>query len=95
MLFFILLLGTRFFQGTTTGLEIVDSIRQEIQVLVTYANVICKSGDTEFSRVHAELSEMSTKLSHNKERILKLENVSYNSKRYIYYIYYQSSQNGI
>ncbi|VDI46319.1 Hypothetical predicted protein [Mytilus galloprovincialis] len=66
--------GTSFFQGTTTGLEIVDNIRQEIQVLVTYADVICKSGDTEFSRVHAKLSEMYTKLSQNKERILKLEN---------------------
>ncbi|CAG2184837.1 unnamed protein product [Mytilus edulis] len=66
--------GTSFFQGTTTGLEIVDNIQQEIQVLVTYADVICKSGDTEFSRVHAELSEMGTKLRLNKERILKLEN---------------------
>lgn len=85
MIFVILLLGTSFFQGTTTGLEIVDNIRQEIQVLVTYADVICKSGDTEFSRVHAKLSQMYTKLSQNKERILKLENVSHNSKRNIYY----------
>ncbi|CAC5410668.1 unnamed protein product [Mytilus coruscus] len=66
--------GTSFCQGTTTGLELVDNIRQEIQALVEYADVICKSGDIEFSRVQTELIEMGTKLSQNNERILKLEN---------------------
>lgn len=76
MIFVIILLGTSFFQGTTFGFELVDNIRQEIQVLVEYADVICKSGDTEFSRVNTELTEMGTKLGQNNERILKLENVS-------------------
>ncbi|XP_063405869.1 uncharacterized protein LOC134689832 [Mytilus trossulus] len=65
--------GTSFFQGTTIGLELVETIRQEIQVLVEYAGVICKSCDTEFSRVRSELTEMSTKLSQNDTRISTLE----------------------
>ncbi|CAG2193034.1 unnamed protein product [Mytilus edulis] len=71
--------GTSFFQGTTIGLELVDTIRQEIQVLVEYAGVICKSCDTEFSRVRSELTEMGTKLSQNDTRISTLEKVSNNS----------------
>lgn len=72
-------IGTSFFQGTTIGLELVDTIRQEIQVLVEYAGVICKSCDTEFSRVRSELTEMGIKLSQNDTRISTLEKVSNNS----------------
>ncbi|XP_052086011.1 uncharacterized protein LOC127723428 [Mytilus californianus] len=66
--------GTSFFQGSTIGLELVDEIRQQIQILVKYADVICKSADAEFSRVYAELREIGNTLSQTDKRISTLEN---------------------
>lgn len=76
---FCILLGTSFLQGTTIGLELVDDIRQQIQVLMEYATIICKSSDIEFVQVQTELREMSKTLSQNDYRMSVLENVSNNS----------------
>lgn len=77
-----ILLGTGFLQGTTIGLELVNEIRQQIQILVEYAGVTCKSTDMEFARVHAELREIGNRLRHNDKRISTLENVSNNQIQY-------------
>ncbi|CAC5410674.1 unnamed protein product [Mytilus coruscus] len=66
--------GTSFFQGTTIGLELINDLKQQIHVLVEYADVICKSADTEFSRVHTELTKIGNTLTQNNERISTLEN---------------------
>ncbi|VDI03521.1 Hypothetical predicted protein [Mytilus galloprovincialis] len=66
--------GTGFFQGTTIGLELVYELRQQIQILVEYADVICKSSDTEFSRVHTELREIGNTLIQTDKRISTIEN---------------------
>ncbi|XP_071142366.1 uncharacterized protein [Mytilus edulis] len=66
--------GTGFLQGTTIGLELVNEIRQQIQILVEYADVTCKSTDMEFAKVHAELREIRNRLRHNDKRISTLEN---------------------
>ncbi|XP_071142400.1 serine/threonine-protein phosphatase 6 regulatory ankyrin repeat subunit B-like isoform X2 [Mytilus edulis] len=66
--------GTSYLKDTTLGLELVNDIRQQIQLLVEYEKVICKSADAEFSKVHNELTEIGKTLSQFDNRISSLEN---------------------
>ncbi|CAC5410694.1 unnamed protein product [Mytilus coruscus] len=66
--------GTNYLKDTTLGLELVNDIRQQIQLLVEYEKVICKSADTEFSTVHYELTAIGKTLSQYDKRISTLEN---------------------
>ncbi|CAG2198841.1 unnamed protein product [Mytilus edulis] len=66
--------GTSFLQGTTLGLELVNDIRQQIQVLIEYAKVIFKSADTELLRVQTELRDIGKLLRLTDNRISVLEN---------------------
>lgn len=68
--------GTSYLNDTTLGLELVNDIRQQIQLLVEYEKVICKSADTEFSKVQNELTEIGKTLSQYDDRISSLETVS-------------------
>lgn len=56
----------------------MNDIRQQIQLLVEYEKVICKSADIEFSIIHNELTEIGKTLSQYDKRIASLENVSNN-----------------
>ncbi|CAG2221846.1 unnamed protein product [Mytilus edulis] len=67
--------GTSYLKDTTLGLELVNDIRQQIQLLVEYEKVICKSADAEFSTVHNELTEIGKTLSQYDNRISSLENI--------------------
>ncbi|CAG2204341.1 unnamed protein product [Mytilus edulis] len=51
--------GTSFLQGYTISFELVNEIRQKLQVLVEYAEVISKTADIEFGKVHELLVDVA------------------------------------
>ncbi|VDI67912.1 Hypothetical predicted protein [Mytilus galloprovincialis] len=68
--------GTSYLKDTTLGLELVNDIRHQIQLLVEVEKVIYKSADTEFSTIYTELTKIGKTLSWHDTRISSLENVS-------------------
>ncbi|CAC5410688.1 unnamed protein product [Mytilus coruscus] len=66
--------GTSFLQGYTISFELVNEIRQKIQILVEYAEVISKTADTEFGKVHEALIDIGETFSQYEKRISTLEN---------------------
>ncbi|CAG2200906.1 unnamed protein product [Mytilus edulis] len=76
--------GTSFLQGYTISFELVNEIRQKIQILLEYAEVISKTADKEFGKVHEALIVIEKTLSRCEERISTLENVSFShTKPYV------------
>lgn len=59
--------------GTPLGLEIVDAIRQQTNVLSAYVHIMSTETDNQFLRVDKELNDLKTDF---KEWMNKLENVS-------------------
>lgn len=76
-LIYILTKGTSFLQGYTISFELVNEISQKIQILVEYTEVISKTADKEFGKVHEALIDIGKTLSQCEERISTLENVSH------------------
>ncbi|CAG2198852.1 unnamed protein product [Mytilus edulis] len=68
--------GTSFLQGYTISVELVDELRQKLQVLVEYAEVISQTADTEFGKVHEALIDIGETLIQYDKRISTLENVN-------------------
>ncbi|VDH90167.1 60kDa lysophospholipase, partial [Mytilus galloprovincialis] len=66
--------GTSYLKDTTLGLELVNDIRHQIQLLVEHEKFICKAADTDFSTVHNELTEIGKTLRQYDKRISSLEN---------------------
>ncbi|VDI67910.1 Hypothetical predicted protein [Mytilus galloprovincialis] len=66
--------GTSFLQGYTISFEVVNEIRQKLQVLVEYAEVISKTADKEFGKVHGALIDIAETLRQYEKRISTLEN---------------------
>ncbi|CAG2204330.1 unnamed protein product [Mytilus edulis] len=67
--------GTSFLQGYTISFEVVNEIRQKLQVLVEYAEVISKTADKEFGKVHGALIDIAETLrQYEKEyQLLKMK----------------------
>lgn len=63
-------------EGYTISFELVNEITQQIQILVEYADVISKTSDKEFVKVHETLIDLKETLSQYGKRISTLENVS-------------------
>ncbi|XP_076083203.1 uncharacterized protein LOC143054168 [Mytilus galloprovincialis] len=66
--------GTSFLQGYTISGELANEIRQQIQILKKYAEVIYKTADTEFEKVNVALIDIGETLRQYGKRISTLEN---------------------
>ncbi|XP_071138271.1 uncharacterized protein [Mytilus edulis] len=64
--------GQNFLNGTISGLEIVDDIRQQTHVLSEYVQILCTKTDDQFIKVRNELKDIEDSLQ---KRIRYLESV--------------------